>query len=217
MGHTDYERTSGDWSRSVAAGSEGGVRKAGHPPPKPRGGWRCPSFSLMHQACAWAGLLPPRGASPFRTPARDLAAGAVAARRAGRDPRVVFSQPGLPYGRDHACCTLCTQPKPGGQAPLSGSWPEVEHVEAWTGGRGAGAGTAPISGCGGGTARAFPGPCSMPAHLGPPPLLPNLAPAVTAVRAGWERRAEGTSAWAAGLLDRHAHQPEDRKPASALQ
>lgn len=140
MGHTDYERTSGEWSRSVAAGSEGGVRKAGHPPPKPPGGWRCPSFSLMHQACAWAGLLLPRGASPFRTPARDLAAGAAAARRAGRDPRVVFSQPGLPYGRDHACCTLRTQPKPGGQAPLSGSWPEVEHVEAWTGGRGAGAG-----------------------------------------------------------------------------
>lgn len=104
--------------------------------PNHAGGWRCPSFSLMHQACAWAGLLLPRGASPFRTPARDLAAGAVA----GRDPRVVFSQPGLPYGRDHACCTLCTQPKPGGQAPLSGSWPEVEHVEAWTGGRGAGAG-----------------------------------------------------------------------------
>lgn len=167
MGHTDYERTSGDWSRSVAAGSEGGVRKAGHPPPKPPGGWRCPSFSLMHQACAWAGLLPPRGASPFRTPARDLAAGAAAARRAGRDPRVVFSQPGLPYGRDHACCTLCTQPnqvaKPRSPAPGRKS-------STWRPGLGAGEpgpGTAPISGCGGGTARAFPGPCSMPAHLGP--------------------------------------------------
>lgn len=42
MGHTDYERTSGEWSRSVAAGSEGGVRKAGHPPPKPPGGLALP-------------------------------------------------------------------------------------------------------------------------------------------------------------------------------
>lgn len=37
-----------------------------------------------------------------------------------------------------------------------------------------GPGAAPISSCGGGTASAFPRPCSMPAHLGPPPLLPNL-------------------------------------------
>lgn len=105
MGHTDYERTSGEWSRSVAAGSEGGVRKAGHPPPKPRGGWRCPSFSLMHQACAWAGLLPPRGTSPFRTPARDLAAGAVAARRAGREEGILAW-----FSHSRACPMAVTTP-----------------------------------------------------------------------------------------------------------
>lgn len=78
MGHTDYERTSGEWNWSVAAGSEGGKRKAGHPPPKSSGSSCCPSFSLMQQAfawvawVAWVGVFLPRGTSPFCTSACDI-------------------------------------------------------------------------------------------------------------------------------------------------
>lgn len=142
---------------------------------------------------------------PLLTPACDIAVGAVAVHRAGRNPHVVFSRPCLPYVRAHACCTLsgsatCAHdpnhmarlcsPAPGGE---SSTW------KAWTGGGGAGPRCGTHLQLWWGDSQCFPKALQHASTPGTPtsPPQPGFAEpeaeaAVTAVQVGWECRAEGT-------------------------